>query len=64
LKRGSQIMVVITFPDRDTEKQGLAVLLRRFSGRLHCTGEHVVPEAALAALTDANISFSIKGKAT
>lgn len=57
-------MMVITFPDRDTEKQGLALLLKHFSGHVYRTGEHVVPEAALVALTDANISFSVKGEAT
>lgn len=28
------------------------------------SGEHLVPEAALEALADQNIPFSIKGKAT
>jgi len=57
-------MVTITFPDRDVEKRALAFLLGRFSGRLLRTGEHLVPEAALEALADANIPFVVKGKAT
>ena len=57
-------MVTITFPDRDTEKRALAVLLGRFSGRVLRTGEHLVPESVLEALADANISFAVKGKAT
>jgi hypothetical protein len=57
-------MVTITFPDRDTEKRALAFLLGRFSGRVLRTGEHLVPEAALEALADANIQFTAKGKAT
>lgn len=57
-------MVTITFPDRDTEKRALAFLLGRYSGHVLRTGEHLVPEAALEALADANIPFTVKGKAT
>jgi hypothetical protein len=57
-------MVTITFPDRETEKRALAYLLGRFSGRVLRTGEHLVPEAALEALADQNIPFTVKGKAT
>jgi len=57
-------MVTISFPDRQTEKRALAFLLGRFSGRVLRTGEHLVPEAALEALADQNISFSVKGKTT
>ena len=57
-------MVTITFPDRDTEKRALAFLLGRFSGRVLRSGEHIVPEAALEALADQSIPFSVKGKTT
>ncbi len=57
-------MVTIKFPDRDAEKQALAFLLGRFSGRVLRSGEHLVPEAALEALADSNIPFSVIGKAT
>jgi hypothetical protein len=57
-------VVTITFPDRDTEKRALAFLLGRFSGRVMKTGEHLVPEAALEALADQNIEFTVKGKTT
>ena len=57
-------MISITFPDRATEKKALAFLLGRFSGRVCKSGEHLVPEAALEALADQNIPFSVKGKAT
>lgn len=57
-------MVTITFPDRETEKRALAFLLGRFSGRVLRSGEHLVPEAALEALADQNISFIVKGKTT
>ena len=57
-------MITITFPDRETEKRALAFLLGRFSGRVLRSGEHLVPEAALEALADQNISYTVKGKAT
>jgi hypothetical protein len=57
-------MITITFPDRDTEKRALSYLLGRFSGRVLKSGEHIVPEAALEALANQNIPFSVIGKAT
>jgi hypothetical protein len=38
-------------------------LLGRFSGLVLGAGEHLVPEAALAALGDQNIPFTVKDKA-
>lgn len=57
-------MVTLTFPDPETEKRALAFLLGRFSGRVLKSGEHLVPEAALEALADQGIPFTVKGKAT
>lgn len=57
-------MVTITFDDRATERKALAFLLGRFSGRVLKGGEHLVPEAALEALAQQNIPFSVKGKAS
>ena len=57
-------MVTIRFPDRETEKRALAFLLGRFSGRVLKSGEHIIPEAALEALADQNIPFTVQGKAT
>jgi hypothetical protein len=57
-------MIMITFPDRATERQGLAFLLGRFSGRVLASGVHLVPEAALEALARENIPFTVKGKAS
>jgi hypothetical protein len=57
-------MVTITFTDRETERRALAFLLGRFSGRVLRSGEHLVPEAALEALADQNIPFTVKGKTT
>jgi hypothetical protein len=57
-------MVTIVFPDRETEKRALGFMLGRFSGRVLRSGEHIVPEAALEALADQNIPFTVKGRAT
>lgn len=57
-------MVTITFPDRETEKRALGFLIGRFSGRVLQSGEHLVPDAALEALAEQNIPFSVKGRAT
>ena len=57
-------MVSITFADRETEKIALAFLLGRFSGRVLRSGEHLVPEAALEALADPGISFTVNGRPT
>ena len=57
-------MIAITFQDRPTEKRALAFLLGRFSGHVLKSGEHLVPEAALEALADQGIPFTVQGKAT
>ena len=59
---GVRKMVTITFPDRKSEKRALAFLIGRFSGRVLKSGEHIVPEAALEALADQNIPFTVKGE--
>ena len=57
-------MVVITFPDKETQKKAMGFLLGRFSGTVLKNGEHIVPEAALAALAERNFEFVVKGKAS
>lgn len=57
-------MVTILFPDREAQKRALGFLLGRFSGRVLKSGELIVPEAALEALADQNIPFTVKGKTT
>jgi DNA-binding LacI/PurR family transcriptional regulator len=57
-------MVTITFQDQEIEKRALAFLIGRFSGRVLRSGEHLVPEAALEALADQNIPFTVLGKST
>ena len=56
-------MMLIQFPDRETEVKGLAVLMSRFSGKVLRGGVHIVPEPALAALTAEKIPYSVKGPA-
>jgi len=57
-------MVVITFPDSDTQKKALGFLLGRFSGKVLKSGEHIVPEAALEALAERGFAFTVLGKAS
>ena len=61
-RKGRVAMITITSPDREAEKRALAYLIGRFSGRVLRSGEHLVPEAALDALADQNIPFTVKGK--
>ena len=57
-------MILIQFPDRETEIKGLAILISRFSGKVLRGGLHIVPEPALATLTAAKIAYTVKGPAT
>jgi hypothetical protein len=57
-------VLLIQFPDRETEIKGLGFLVGRFSGKVMKGGLHIVPEAALDALSAQNISFTVKGKAS
>jgi hypothetical protein len=57
-------MVLIQFPDRAAEVKGLTVLMNGFSGKVLRGGLHIVPEAALDALTAQQIPFTRKGPAT
>lgn len=57
-------MVVITFPDQETQKKALGFLAGRFSGKVLKTGEHIVPEAALEALAERHFVFTVLGKAS
>lgn len=57
-------MVTIIFPDRETEKQAIGFLIGRFSGRILKSGEHIVPNRALAALAEQGIKFTVLGKTT
>jgi hypothetical protein len=53
-------MILIEFPNRETEIKGLAVLMSRFSGKVLRAGVHIVPEPALDALTAERIPYIVK----
>lgn len=57
-------MILIQFPDRETEVKGLAILMSRFSGKVLRGGVHIVPEPVLEALTAEGIPYTLKGPAT
>jgi hypothetical protein len=57
-------MVIIRFPDEQTEIKALGFLARRFSGKSWANGETMVPEAALPLLTAEGIQFTMVGSAT
>jgi hypothetical protein len=56
-------MIVIKFSDPQIEKKAIGFLARRFPLKTSATGETVVPEAALAALANEGISFTVQGRA-
>jgi len=56
-------MIIIKFGDAETEKRALGFLARRFSCKSWANGDTLVPEAALAALANEGISFTVQGRA-
>jgi hypothetical protein len=57
-------MIIIRFPDEQTELRGLGFLAKRFPLTTWATGETLVPPAALPALALEGISFTVKGRTT
>ncbi len=57
-------MVIIRFPDRDTERKALGYLAGRFSFKSWSTGETMVPPEALSSLAMERIRFTVEGPAT
>jgi len=57
-------MVVIKFPDVDTQDEAVGFLACHFTVRLLRSGEVIVPETALEALANENLPFTFIGKAT
>lgn len=57
-------MIIIRFPDQETEKRALGFLATRFPGKSWASGETLVPEAALACLAQEGIKFAVEGPAT
>jgi hypothetical protein len=56
-------MVLIRFPDSETERRALGFLSRYFSGKTWASGQTLVPEAALARLQAEGIPFTVEGQA-
>jgi hypothetical protein len=57
-------MIIIRFPDAETERRALGYLARRFPGKSWATGETMVPEEALSHLATEGIRFTVEGPAT
>ena len=57
-------MIVVRFPDAETECRALGFLAGRFPGKSWASGETLVPEAALAHLAQEGIRFTVEGPAT
>ena len=57
-------MVIICFPDKETDLKALGYVAGRFSGKSRSNGEMMVPEAALPHLTAQGIPFTVIGPPT
>ena len=57
-------MIIIRFPDAESERRALAYLAGRFSFKTWASGETMVPEHALPSLAAEGIRFSVEGPAT
>ncbi len=57
-------MIVIRFPDEQTERRALGYLAGRFPFTTWRTGEFLVPESALADLAVEGLCFQVEGAAT
>ena len=57
------MMILVRFPNAESERRALGFLAGRFSFKTWATGEVLVPESALAFLATENISFVVEGPA-
>jgi hypothetical protein len=57
-------MVIIRFPDEQTEIKAFGYLAGRFSFKSWSSGETMVPEAALGHMAAEGLSFTVLGPAT
>jgi 7-keto-8-aminopelargonate synthetase-like enzyme len=57
-------MIVIRFTDTQMERRGLGYLAGRFPFKSWAGGDTLVPEAALASLAVAGITFTVVGPPT
>lgn len=56
-------MILIRFPDSDSERRALGYLTGRFSFKTWTNGDMIVPEAALPNLAQEGICFTVHGPA-
>ena len=57
-------MIMIRFPDAESERRALGFLAGRFSFKSWSTGETMLPERALPSLAAQGVHFSVEGPAT
>ena len=58
------MMIVVRFPDSESERRALGYLSGRFNFTTRATGETIIPEAALPFLAAEGITFHVEGVAT
>jgi len=56
-------MILVRFPNSESERRALGFLAGRFSFKTWATREALVPENALAFLATEGISFTVEGPA-
>lgn len=56
-------MIIVRFPDAETEKRALGFLAGRFPGKTWATGETMVPESTLVPLAKEGLRFTVEGSA-
>lgn len=57
------MMILVRFPNAESERRALGFLAGRFSFKTWTTGEVLVPESALAFLATESIAFTVEGPA-
>ena len=56
-------MVIVQFPDPQSERRALGYLAGRFSGKTWANGDTMIPEEALAHLAAEGIEFTVVDQA-
>jgi hypothetical protein len=57
-------MILIRYPDSESKRAALGVLVGRFNFKSWATGEMLVPEDALPFLALRGVAFTVEGPAT
>jgi hypothetical protein len=57
------MLILIRFPDKETEQRAFGKLIPRFSGKSWASGETAVPAQALGFLAEQGIKFTVVGPA-